>query len=379
VGVLLLPGKLFPGGGPVSERDIVDREDFIASLQTRLLDGHSIMLAGPRRIGKTSLADEAMRRLKRQGVYTATIDSFRLSNKRDFAVSIINACLENRTGIRKTVDTLKHQIKSIAGTARMTVKLEGLAFDLDLLRNNVSDDELLDYALELPETLAKRDKKQMVVLFDEFQDIARFSNMDIYKKLRSYFQRHQDVSYLFLGSKAGMMRVLFASQEEAFYRFATILPIPSIPEEAWVRYIRDKFSEPGIAVDDEAIIEVLRLTGGHPHDTMVVCSEIYYAALQTEARIITPVLIRSGYDTALLTLAQIYDEILDEVSERAYTRQVLKHLAKGDSIYDRRVNPNETKRVIDYLIAKALIEKNGRGSYRFTEPMFQEHLLRHFG
>ena len=56
-----MPGKLFPLGGPVSEKDIVDREDFLVSLETRLSEGQSIMLAGPRRIGKTSLALEVLR------------------------------------------------------------------------------------------------------------------------------------------------------------------------------------------------------------------------------------------------------------------------------------------------------------------------------
>jgi len=56
-----MPNKLFPLGGPVSEKDIVGREDFVISLVTRLFEGQSIMLAGPRRIGKTSLALEVFK------------------------------------------------------------------------------------------------------------------------------------------------------------------------------------------------------------------------------------------------------------------------------------------------------------------------------
>lgn len=48
-----MPGKLFPLGGPVSEED------------------------------KTSLAHEVLRRLKRKGFYTASVDFFRLTGKRD--------------------------------------------------------------------------------------------------------------------------------------------------------------------------------------------------------------------------------------------------------------------------------------------------------
>jgi hypothetical protein len=39
-------------------------------------------------------------------------------------------------------------------------------------------------------------------------------------------------------------------------------------------------------------------------------------------------------------------------------------------------NPNENKRALDHLITKAIIEKSGRGSYKFIEPMFREYILR---
>lgn len=93
---------LFPVGGPVDREDLVGREEFIVSLVNRLQEGQSVMLAGPRRIGKTSVAREVLRRLKEKGAYTAAVDFFRFSGKRDFAYSLINACLENRTGIKKT-------------------------------------------------------------------------------------------------------------------------------------------------------------------------------------------------------------------------------------------------------------------------------------
>ncbi len=371
-----MPGRLFPVGGPVSERDIVDREDFIASVQTRLADGQSIMLAGPRRIGKTSIAYEVLRRLKERGFYTASVDFFRLSDKREFAVSLINACLENRTGIRRTLDVLKDRAKTIAGMAKLTVKFKDLEFSLDLLQDNSDENALLEYALDLAEILADRDEKNMVVLFDEFQDASRVAGGDIYKKMRSHFQNHKNVSYLFLGSKEGMMKTLFANRKEAFYRFAVVLPIPPIPEDSWLAYITQKFGEQHIKADDKVIREILQKTGGHPQDTMLVCSEIYYTLLETGEKTITPEYLRLGYNRALLTLAQVYNEILDEIGQRTHAREVLKRIAAGDRVYIKRDNPNEIKRALDYLITKAVIEKSGRGSYKFVEPMFREYLLR---
>lgn len=373
-----MPSKLFPIGGPVSEEDVVDREDFISSLKTRLADGQSIVLAGPRRIGKTSLAHEVLRRMKKEGFYTASVDFFRLSDKLEFATFLIDTCLENRTGVRRTLEAMKDRVKAVVGAARLAVKIEDLELGLGFSGGKPDESAALNHALDLPEILAEHDEKSMVVLFDEFQDAARVAGKDIYKKMRSYFQHHKRVAYLFLGSKEGMMKALFGNRREAFYRFAVILPIPPIPERSWVAYITRKFAGQNIAVDDETAREILQKTGGHPQNTMLVCSEIYYALLETEKTVLTPGIVRVGFDRAMLRLSQVYDETLDELGHRPQVRQVLKRIAAGNSVYAQNANPNEIKRALDYLIDKAVIEKSGRGSYRFIEPLFREYVLREF-
>lgn len=372
-----MPGRLFPLGGPVSEKDIVDREDFLVSLGTRLSEGQSIMLAGPRRIGKTSLALEVLRRLKtkdNKDNYVAFVDLFRYNTKKELALALIDACLENRSGISKTTAALKDGLKKITGAAKLTAKLQDLEVAFGLPTESRSDDELFNYALQLPEILVKRDKKPVLVVFDEFQEIIRIAGEDTLKVMRSYFQRQEGVAYLFLGSKEGMMNTIFGDKRQAFYRFATILPIPPIPMNAWEEYISHKFLQKKIVVSDQSISEILALSGGHPQDTMLLCSEIYYALLEAGEDKLTLDFVRIGYSRALLTLSPVFDELLDELGQTVKIRNVLTSLAKGLRIYSGANNPNEIKRAIDLLISKAVIEKSSRGSYHFVEPMLQDYV-----
>jgi len=371
-----MPGRLFPLGGPVSEKDIVDREDFLVSLGTRLSEDHSIMLAGPRRIGKTSLALEVLRRLKIKDNYVAFVDLFRYNTKRELALAIIDACLENRSGISRTTVAMKEGLKKITGAAKLTAKVQDLEVAFGLPGESRSDDELLTYALQLPEILAKKDKKHIVVVFDEFQEIIRIAGEDILKIMRSYFQRQEGVAYLFLGSKEGMMNTIFADKRQAFYRFATILPIPPIPTEAWKEYLSRKFLEQRIAVNDSSISEILVFSGGHPQDTMLLCSEVYYALLEAGEENLTLDFVRTGYTRALLTLSPVFDELLDELGKTTNIRHVLIGLAKGSHVYSGyKGNPNEIKRAIDMLLEKAVIIKYDRGSYYFVEPMLKDYLI----
>ncbi|MGI9952737.1 ATP-binding protein [Moorellaceae bacterium AZ2] len=372
-----MPGKLFPLGGPVPSEDIVDREDFLQSLENRLAEGQSIMLAGPRRIGKTSLAYEVLRRLKEKGFYTAAVDMFRLSGPRELAETLVNACLENATGLQKTTRTLRNGLRSIAGSAKVTVKLKDLALDLAFLEKEMEESRLLDYALAFPETLARKRGRRLVVLFDEFQDAARVAGEDVYKKMRSHFQNHQDVSYLFLGSKESLMEALFSDRGHAFYRFAVILPIAPISEEAWVEYITKKFESRGMSPNERAVREIIAKTGGHPQDTMLVCSEIYYALLEAGEKALSLEFVALGYERALLTLSPVFDEILDEIGHGPAMRKVLKDIATDKYIYSsKNFHPNEIKRAIDSLLARGIIERVGRGDYRFVEPMFRDYILK---
>jgi hypothetical protein len=368
---------LFPVGGPVAKEDLVGREDFIVSLVNRLLEGQSVMLAGPRRIGKTSLAHEVLRRLKEKGAYTAAVDFFRFSGKRDFAVSLIDACLENRTGINKTLNILRDRAKALAGGAKFAIKLRDLEISFGFPEKK-SDDELLDYALRLPGILAGRDDKLMVVMFDEFQDAPRVTDAEIFKRMRAHFQVQKGAAYLFLGSKEGMMQTLFSGRKEAFYRFAAMLPIPGIAEDDWVPYITQKFASRNILVDDNVVKEIVHLSGGHPQDTMFLCSEVYYTLLETGDNTLTHHHVRLGYNRAMLALAPIFDEVLDDLSARSQVRRVLHQLALGKNVYQEGIHPNKVKRAIDHLINRAVIEKTARGSYVFVEPMFQRYILQHF-
>jgi len=368
-----MPSGLFPLGGPVPKEDLVGREQFMISLVNRLSEGQSIMLAGPRRIGKTSLAHEVLRRFRKAGAYTASVDFFRFSSKRDFATSLIDACLENRTRISKTLNILRDRATILTGGAQFAIKLKDLHISLGFERK--SDDDLLNYALQLPGVLSEKDNKLMVVMFDEFQDASRVTGPEIFKRMRAHFQTQKSVAYLFLGSKEGMMRTLFSARKEAFYRFATMLPIPAITEDEWVPYITRKFASRNIQADEGAVKEIVRLSGGHPQDTMFLCSEIHYALLETGHNMLTHNYVRLGYDRAMLALAPIFDQVLDDLGNRPQVRKVLHQLAMGENAYKEGIHPNKVKRAIDLLMSKAIIEKTARGSYVFVEPMFQQYIL----
>src|SRR5260221_11350364 len=126
------PPPPFPVGGPVPAADLVGREPYIRRIGERLADGNHVLLAGPRRIGKTSIILEVARRLRRRGAFTAYVDCLGATDIRGLGERLVDALLENVSGVERSFE----QAKAIASGVRPSVKVkyEHVELALELAR-----------------------------------------------------------------------------------------------------------------------------------------------------------------------------------------------------------------------------------------------------
>src|SRR5256886_15504375 len=96
-----LPAAYFPLGGPVPAADLVGREGYIRRATARLADGNHILIAGPRRIGKTSAMLEILRRLRRRELHTAYVDCMGAPDIRGLGERLADPGLEHGSGVER--------------------------------------------------------------------------------------------------------------------------------------------------------------------------------------------------------------------------------------------------------------------------------------
>ena len=77
----------FPAGVVVSADDLVGRETTIIRWMTWLMGGQSIFVAGPRRRGKSSVAQEVVRRLGHRGRMALSLDCSAYESEDAFAAA----------------------------------------------------------------------------------------------------------------------------------------------------------------------------------------------------------------------------------------------------------------------------------------------------
>ena len=210
-GRVAAPPPHFPVGGPVPGADLVGRETYIRRIGERLNDGNHVLLAGPRRIGKTSIILEVLRRLRRRGAYTAYVDCLGATDVRGLGERLADALLENVSGAERSFE----QAKAIAAGMRPTVKVkyEHVELALDLAREKNAQ-RFFEGALDLPRVLAARSGKRVVVVFDEFQAAGRLGPR-VFDVMRARFQAQRGVAYAFLVAAAAVDRELAANLELA--------------------------------------------------------------------------------------------------------------------------------------------------------------------
>lgn len=380
-GRVVAPPPHFPVGGPVPASDLVGREPYIRRIAERLGDGNHVLLAGPRRIGKTSVILEVARRLRRRGALTAYVDCLGATDIRGVGERLVDALLENVSGVERSFE----QAKAIAAGLRPSVKVryEHVELALDLAREKNAQ-RFFDGALDLPRALAARTGKRVVVIFDEFQAAGRLGPK-VFDVMRAHFQAQRGVAYAFLGSEEGILEELFSEKGKAFYRFAVPIDLADaaghrfgIAPDDWLEYIQGKFAERKLTIDDTSVDRILDATGGHPQDTMQLCAALYYLMRDAGQRAVTGDHVAVAYEQALRELERPFALHWTELGSQKYLQQVAKRIAHGAVLYagESGIPRPEILRALESLTARGLVTRLGRGRYEFVEPMFGEYVRR---
>jgi AAA+ ATPase superfamily predicted ATPase len=378
-----VPMAYFPLGGPVPAGDLVGREGYIRRAVARLADGNHILIAGPRRIGKTSVMLEILRRLRRRGLHTAYVDCMGATDIRGLGERLADAILENVSGVERSFE----HAKAVAAGMRPTVKIryEHLELALELAREK-NTQRFFDGALDLPRALAAKTGKRVVVAFDEFQAAGQLGPR-VFDLMRTRFQAQRAVSYAFLGSEEGILEQLFSGKGRAFYRFALPLDLTDaaghrfgIDPDDWLSYIEEKLSERKLTITDAEVDRILDATGGHPQDTMQVCAALYYLMRDAGLRVVTAEAISVAIEQSLRELERPFALHWADLGKGKYLQQVAKRIAHGAVLYASdgagAVPRAEVLRALAALQARGLVTHLSRGRYEFIEPLFGEYIRR---
>jgi AAA+ ATPase superfamily predicted ATPase len=359
-----------------------DREEELAALEADVLNGQNVALIAPRRYGKSSLVKRATQDLLAKGVLVVEVDLMSAPSKEKLAAKLAKSIHDD---VASVIFNAKERLR-IFSTLRVvpvvTVNPEdgSTTFSFSTARVEQDIDETLDRLFELPAELAADRGKQIVVYFDEFQEVTEI-DPQLPARMRAIFQQQPQVSHVYSGSKRDMMLRLFNDENEPFYRSAKIMEIGLIAPPTFKDFIKKQFDKTDRAVDDDALDSLLNITHGHPYATQ----ELAYALWET---------VPEGFTASSADLADALEAVLRSENARFALlwdqasrpqRLVLQALATepgrpfSEKYRQEHQLPSTSgvQRALTALTTEELVAKNENGDYYVSEPFLSEWIRTH--
>ena len=240
----------FKFGKEVTGKFFYDREEVFRSLYRKLAGGSSnVIMYAPRRYGKTSLVKKVLERFTEEGVPTVYFDLNKVDSLEHFCDEYASAlyAVAGKRGaaldaIGKYMSHL-HPTVGVGGDSAVSIRLD---YGPKMTATSLS--EVLDLAERISSDVVG---KPLVVAFDEFQEIGRLSKaLALEGIFRSCIQSHQNVRYLFLGSKTHMLKRMFGDKARPFYKSAATVRLPKPPEDESLAFVKERFASCSIGIDD---------------------------------------------------------------------------------------------------------------------------------
>lgn len=369
--------RSFVFGVAVDDYNFTDRERETQQLCRNFEEGINTILISQRRWGKTSLVKKAMRMVDAEKVLVVYVDMFPCRTEYDF-YNAFAAALLVQTASKKELwmESAREFVARLV--PRISISPEPnseISLSLGITPATYKPEEIL----ALPEIIAEKKEKRIVVCIDEFQQIGEFADsLSVQKRLRSVWQHQQRTNYCLFGSKKHLMTSLFGLRSKPFYQFGQMMYLSKIPIEAWMDYIQSHFNERNRHISCELATK------------LCLAVEQQSSYVQQLASLLIGML-SPGEDATEQHLRMALDSLLDASTPlfkqqiamlTGYQMNFLRAILEGHSsdFGEKEVrerfdlgSPSNLPRLKNALLERDLIELDGRNVF-LSDPLFKRWL-----
>jgi AAA+ ATPase superfamily predicted ATPase len=361
----------FKYGGVVRGPYFADRRSEINELKREMVNLNHVFLVSPRRFGKTCLLLNLIETLKHNAMACTYIDLNAFPDIRSFAsalASLTSGALETNK------DKL---LKMFSGfqmlRPKVTVEPNGtFSAGLELAVEEKNSLSALLEGMRHAEKLAVKKKKKLVVIIDEFSDLAKYNGQPIEKALRSEIQKQTHIGYIFSGSEESVMLSMIRDRKRAFYKLGRIMELGPIERNTYANFILGWLNKGGFTLKDDDLQRVFETGNDVPYNIQRLCNVMWDYARETKAintALIEklPVIIAQQdsphYEMLWRSASQTQKMLLIALSKDQRAKPFSK-----DFQLKHGIGPSSSiKASFDSLVKKGILFKSLQGSYQFVD------------
>ena len=231
--------------------------------------GQNVVIQGERRMGKTSLVCEAVRKAK--GWKLLYVDLLGIRSISDFCRKVTSSVssLNRKRNFLVRVADLIHRLRP---TLTIDTLTGSPTISIDATASSTPDS--LDDILDMVAALAREER--LCVVFDEFQDILNVENANgILATMRGKIQFQPETPYIFLGSVRNKMSEMFTNSRSPFYKSAALFDIGRIDDADFKAFLSRRFKTGSRIVSDEILNRILDIADRVSGDVQELCDALW--------------------------------------------------------------------------------------------------------
>jgi AAA+ ATPase superfamily predicted ATPase len=328
-------------------------------------NSQNVLLYSHRRMGKTSLVHQVIRTLKKTKptVKSVYIDLYGSLDENDFIDAVL-------TGFMQIESKIERVLKQMAGL-KVTGSIDPVT-NLPTLSASINPREKPEYLEKALAILVSYSKKQkLLVVFDEFQEVAKYSEEGFEKRLRKIIQGHRNISYIFSGSQKHILIEMFDSAKRAFYKMTRSYPLKNIELQHYIDWAQQLFRKKRVKIDKEIIIDIVERCDYQP----IYIQQFLFDLWRSDA---VDLAVLDPIEKSIISSQKAQFIILWDLLTQNQ-KKALRLLAEtgGEGIYAaeqlQRVGFNSgsvLQRAIMSLVEKEILAKNG--TFQFQDAMLKK-------
>lgn len=345
----------FPTTGYLGKEYFCDRESELFTLKRQVKNNINTTLISLRRMGKSALIHRLFDDFNTdKSYYCIYTDIYPTQNLKQFTENLSQAILqripEHKSFTKRFIELLKAfhptiTYDALTGQPEVSFEYQGTTMAEKTLAG-------------IFQFLEDQDK-QVVLAIDEFQQVANYPEKNTEAMLRSHIQQLRNIRFIFSGSNKHMMAELFNNAKRPFFSSTQLMYLDPIAEENYSLFIKDKFTEAGKMIEDDAVRFILQWTRLHTYYTQVICNNTFSLPHKKITEEAVKLVCNNLLSSQQATYIQ-YRQLLSPVQW-----QLLIAIAKEGKVFQPQSKsfiqkykigtPANSKRALDALLEKEMI------------------------
>lgn len=367
-------------GGEVGGEYFTDRERELGDLSQDIRSSLNVVVFSPRRYGKTSLIKRLLGSPVCKNMIAVYVDLYKVTSKEKFIdvySSAISEAFPQKT--KKAIDFFKELLPNFIPA--LTIDDSGRPkIELSYGARQARTAPVLDDLYEAVNAWSIKKKKKAVVVFDEFQEIAGIDGEEIERSMRSHFQSHKNVSYIFMGSKQHLMDEIFNDPNRSFYRCGRLFRLGRIPKDHFIGWIKERFATNNVSITADLSEQIVGIAQSHPYYTQQLCYTIWKICHNSKE--VQQSDIEEAVEDIIRNQTASFTNLWDDLTLKqrkfliATASEKFANFYSEEFILQSGINTaSSVQRVVKSLISKKILEKEN-GNIFIEDVFFSEWIRR---